>query len=168
MVKTRVMPTEGYYVYNNNFDYRKGEVDIIYTTGIAGKGGHMYYRIMRGDKRNDNHWATLTWTCVPGIDKLKKDYTYYKVLTSNDIPEKPAIGVKPYYNMKLIDVWTKEDNIYLKKVLNEAKGKNVPTFGEMKKFLRQNYLENFGTEMVRHLSISYDTKSKTFEFKVLQ
>jgi len=166
MKKVRQMPTEGYYVYNNNFDFRKGEVDIIYTTGVAGKGGHMYYRIMDGHNPKDSEWAILTWTCVPGIQKLKEQFTYYKTLSVKNIPVKPAPGVKPRYLMKLIDVWTKADDVYLKKVLNEAKGKNVPTFGEVKKYLRQNYLENFGTESIDNLSISYNTKTNKFEFKI--
>ena len=79
------MPKEGYYVSNPDPEWDEpGDIDVIYTTGIPGKGGHMYYRILFG---HTSGWATLTWTCVPGIKKLAENYTYYPDLPPG-IPEK--------------------------------------------------------------------------------
>ena len=71
----RIMPKEGYYVYENRLKGK--EIEVIYTTGVAGKGGHMYYRVFEGE---DSEWVTLTWTCVPGLKNLADNYTYYDTL----------------------------------------------------------------------------------------
>jgi len=90
MKKVRQMPKAGFYVRNVDPEWdRPGDIDVIYTTGIPGKGGHMYYRILFGTIPDS--WATLTWTCVPGLKDMEKNYTYYeneKDLPKN-IPPKP-------------------------------------------------------------------------------
>ena len=83
MKKVREMPAEGYYVYTD--PYPDTDCEVVYTTGIAGKGGHMYYRILNGDVWG---WATLLWTCVPSVKDAKRLYTYYKECPSF-IPQKP-------------------------------------------------------------------------------
>ena len=101
--KSRQMPQAGYYVYAakyiGNYPNWKLEkvpggflpgsdaddINIIYTTGIPGKGGHKYYRIMGGDT-SDAGWATLLWSCVPGIEEIERQWVYY--------PELPP-GVPP-------------------------------------------------------------------------
>ena len=81
--KVRQMPKEGYYVYHNVLagDF----VDVVYTTGVAGKGGHMYYRVMQGDNWG---WCKLLWTCVPSVAEAAASYTYYENCPPG-IPEKP-------------------------------------------------------------------------------
>ena len=72
----------GYYVYNNILS--GPNVDVVYTTGMRGGGGHCYYRIMQGIVPNPAHtmggykngWTTLLWTCVPGKSRIG-NYTYY-------------------------------------------------------------------------------------------
>ena len=62
----RQMPKKGFYVYDNNFT---GDlVDVVYTTGVSGKGGHRYFR---SGIINTSGWVTLLWTCVPGKDEIK-------------------------------------------------------------------------------------------------
>lgn len=82
------MPKEGYYVYKFDPEFdTPGDIDVIYTTGIAGKGGHMYYRIEDGDNWG---WNILTWTCVPDIKDMEKNYDYYETLPKG-IPVKPTV-----------------------------------------------------------------------------
>jgi hypothetical protein len=85
----RKMPPAGYYVYHNQLS--GPSIDVVYTTGVRGGGGHCYYRVTAGQlpsshfqngkpKKFANGWTTLTWTCVPAADELKNHYTYYKTL----------------------------------------------------------------------------------------
>jgi hypothetical protein len=71
----RTMPTAGYYVYQNILS--GPDADVTYTTGIAGRGGHKYYRVMGGSTYG---WCTLLWSCVPGLKDLAANYTYYPTL----------------------------------------------------------------------------------------
>ena len=90
MRKPRIMPKEGYYVYKNKLT--GPDVDVVYTTGVAGKGGHMYYRVMQGSVWG---WSMLLWTCVPGKQGIGA-YTYYPQCPPG-IPAKPPYvpGVAP-------------------------------------------------------------------------
>lgn len=85
MKKTRQMPKKGYYRYKEPAE--DGDVNIIYTTGIPGKGGHMYYRIMMGKEWG---WCTLLWTCVPGIKDMNENYEYSETCPDG-IPKKPDV-----------------------------------------------------------------------------
>ena len=85
-ISARVMPQEGYYV-NNDPSFP----EVIYTTGIAGKGGHKYCRDWNNFGNSSTKeptkflWATLLWSCVPSIKELASSYTYYKHF--DDIPK---------------------------------------------------------------------------------
>ncbi len=91
MPKARQMPKEGFYVLKSEFEVEPGDIDIIYTTGIAGKGGHMYYRKLFGE---DWGWSTLMWTHVPSIKDAEDNYIYYK--NEKDLPH--GIPKKPRKN----------------------------------------------------------------------
>lgn len=66
------MPSEGFYVLTK---YRP-HFSIIYTTGIAGKGGHKYWRnTLKSFPESLNDFYTLLWSCVPG-EKSIKDYQF--------------------------------------------------------------------------------------------
>jgi len=78
----RIMPKQGYYVYMNQLTGTF--VDVFYTTGVRGGGGHKWYRFDNGqcgtrDPKTGSDWAVLLWTCVPGKERMK-DYTYYSNL----------------------------------------------------------------------------------------
>jgi len=72
----RKMPKAGYYVlvkYPPNYE-------VIYTTGIVGKGGHKYWRPGCTPKLEDQStWYTLLWSCVPGKENIT-DYIYAATL----------------------------------------------------------------------------------------
>ena len=72
MKTKRKMPPKGFYVYDNILE--GDEVNVIYTTGVPGGGGHKYYRPKYG-----SGWSTLLWTCVPGKEEIKL-HTYYPEL----------------------------------------------------------------------------------------
>jgi hypothetical protein len=76
------MPQAGYYV-GPKYTFSNGpSLDIVYTTGVAGKGGHKYWRYPDNhldDLDNLEKWNTLLWTCVPGKERIK-NYTYYATL----------------------------------------------------------------------------------------
>lgn len=82
-MKARPMPKQGYYVYKNRLT--GNNVNVVYTTGVPGKGGHMYYRVFNG---NNWGWSKLLWTCVPSVEEAAMDYTYYPELPTG-IPPKP-------------------------------------------------------------------------------
>lgn len=73
MRKPREMPKRGYYVLMNNLarSATVGMVDVIFTTGVTGKGGHKYWR---DDGHFPPQWAGAHYvfypTLPPGIGPI--------------------------------------------------------------------------------------------------
>jgi hypothetical protein len=81
----KLFAKQGYYVYQNMLT--GDDIDIVYTTGVAGGGGHCYWRKIQGRVPSNVHrngtlskfkngWTTLQWNCVPGKRDIH-NYTYY-------------------------------------------------------------------------------------------
>ena len=81
----RQMPKAGYYKWKEPMPGDPSHVEVVYTTGVRGKGGHMYYRVMLGTIWG---WCKLQWTCVPSVADMAQDYDYYPELPPG-IPAKP-------------------------------------------------------------------------------
>jgi len=77
----RQMPKQGFYVLKQPNIWH----EVIYTTGIRGKGNHRYWRSdhARGapPPPDVSDWNTLLWTCVPGQKRLEDEYIYYSELS---------------------------------------------------------------------------------------
>jgi hypothetical protein len=71
----REMPQAGYYVLVKY----PPDYEVIYTTGIAGKGGHKYWRPDWATLEDPSTWCTLLWSCVPGKKNIA-DYIYASTL----------------------------------------------------------------------------------------
>lgn len=105
----RTMPPKGFYVYHGGDTTltAKGYKEIIYTTGERGGGNHKYCRcmgnvVMGGDNRLE--WATLLWSCVPSVEELQANYTFYPtweaVPSSFGFPVPPPDKVKALKTVK--------------------------------------------------------------------
>jgi len=82
----RQMPSAGFYVLNHNAYPMLNMHEVIYTTGVRGKGGHKYWRSDHNKglppPNNVAAWATLLWSCVPGIKELQTNYSYHTTIQS--------------------------------------------------------------------------------------
>jgi len=90
----RQMPKEGYYVYKADpAIFGANYISVYYTTGIRGGGGHKSC-CSGGTLGGSGNWNTLLWTCIPCVELLARDYTYYPSLPPG-IPPIPVPVVKP-------------------------------------------------------------------------
>ena len=96
--KPRTMPKAGFYVRKKAGKfaklYEKGMREVIYTTGQTGGGGHKYCRQFGNVFENVHDetpvWATLLWSCVPGIKRLEENYDYYPEWPGGEAIDFPA------------------------------------------------------------------------------
>ena len=69
--------------------------------------------------------------------------------------------------MKLIDYWKKSDEDYLVKLLwNNQNRYSLPTYLEVKEFLKSQDASGFEFEGMNDLIINFDEEDKTFELEL--
>jgi hypothetical protein len=93
--KPRTMPRKGFYVLRSDAYpvlYERGWREVIYTTGQRGGGGHKYCRQGTSQVPIPSQWATLLWSCVPGVADLAAKYDFHETLPDPeaiDFPDMP-------------------------------------------------------------------------------